>query len=290
MEWVLFPGSPNQVLTSAHVVDASQVSSGKRVHIRTGSNINGQGGVEIAVSSILIHPEYQNIASGRDLAILTLAQPVPGGEVLEIGETLPPVGEVFTMLGFGREATTGGYVLPMPGDRMAARASRVEHTSSDRIKTEFWYTSGHPILLGNVTGGDSGGPLVAATGNVYGLSDNASTSPGPGGWALYENLTLPPVRTWITSNLQPAVGPPAPPELTGEKSAANAFLLKAKGERVQPGGEWKLETSTDLNIWTGRTEVTWTNGPGPEAEESSCVLPIDAGKAYFRLKWVPAGR
>jgi hypothetical protein len=274
--------APNKVLTEAHVAKAA-LDSGQAMVVCTGPNKFNNRGQEIPVTSAAIHPDYVDIGTGRDLAILTLAQPVQNGVVIQIGDTLPPIGTVFTIVGFGSDATTSGYTTPDSGNRNASRAPRVADTATGLMKLEFrrsW--SSTYSLLGGATPGDSGGLIVGSDGKAYATCDNGSP-PGIAGWVTGENLTRTENNGWVQQHITVAPVVPVMPTLTCEISGPNSICLKVQGDLVQAGGRWMLESSQDLESWAPQNSVTWTAGSAPH--ESSCVMTTSAGRGYFRLTW-----
>ncbi|WP_394616262.1 serine protease [Lentzea sp. JNUCC 0626] len=150
----------NKVMTAAHCVTLKGVLGKNQrppeqlrvVAGRTDLREKTEG-VDAAVSGVWRHPDYVEVTKGDDVAILTLAQPVPY-RTIALGE----VGDDGVVLGWGRTAEN---VPPA----MSLRKVTVPILSdSECLLKEPDYRPGAMLCAGrggrDACTGDSGGPLV----------------------------------------------------------------------------------------------------------------------------------
>src|SRR5699024_8235219 len=71
---------------------------------------NSTAGMRVAVDDIWVHPDFETPSTGDDVAVLTLAQPVPyePAELVAAGETNSyQPGTMATVVGWGRTVEDG---------------------------------------------------------------------------------------------------------------------------------------------------------------------------------------
>lgn len=172
---------PATVLTAAHCLgrevlgsDVSEVRD--LIVIADRDELLGSGGQEIAVRDTWINPGYDPRTNAGDLAVLTLAEELPGSSVIgmaKAGDAAYEPGTSARVYGWGDTTGAGTYasalraapvqVLP---DRMCERAYPGGRDGA--------YGAGTMLCAGDPAGGhdacqgDSGGPLVAR-GRLVGL-------------------------------------------------------------------------------------------------------------------------
>ncbi len=127
------------LLTAAHCVDN---------HWPVDFYIESLSGPRYTAASVSVHPGYGG-GNIRDLAIVRLTQPVAGVEPLRLAEQAPRVGEVVTLVGYGK--TGEGE-----GDFGTKRSTT---SKVAKVFNELLTISGGE---GNVCDGDSGGPTLVA--------------------------------------------------------------------------------------------------------------------------------
>ncbi|MFF4188681.1 S1 family peptidase [Streptomyces sp. NPDC001691] len=173
--------SPTKVLTAAHClrsdvlgVDVSRVRDLKVIAGRT--ELRSNAGQEIAVSATWINPGYDAGTNAGDLAVLTLASPLPASAVIAPAPAGDPgyqAGTRATVYGWGD--TTGGGNYPT-----ALRSAPVQVLQDGVCERAYpansdgTYLRSTMLCAGDPAGGhdacqgDSGGPLVAQ-GRLIGL-------------------------------------------------------------------------------------------------------------------------
>ncbi|MFJ1648391.1 serine protease [Streptomyces sp. NPDC088258] len=173
--------APTKVLTAAHCMaeDALGAPADEVRDLRViagRERLRGGGGREVSVRSVRVDPGYEADGDGPDLAVLTLADALPGGYVIQPAEPGGPAsapGAAAEVFGWGDTSGNGQYatalrsapvtVLP---DRNCARA--YPGGSGDRYDAATMLCAGDPAGGHDACQGDSGGPLVAQ-GRLIGL-------------------------------------------------------------------------------------------------------------------------
>ncbi|KAL3483944.1 trypsin-like serine protease [Aspergillus germanicus] len=166
--------SPNHVVTAAHCVFDHPVS---KFSIRAGSSSSKYGGVVVNVSSSSVHPKYDKVTLGNDIAILTLAKCLTFGP--EIGPVDLPANEARTLVN-GAEVVVSGWGSVQEGrpDSPTLQAVTVNVVNVDECRanysdigaiTESIFCAGTWEGGKDACHGDSGGPVVA-TGSWLALS------------------------------------------------------------------------------------------------------------------------
>ncbi|WP_149180316.1 serine protease [Streptomyces sp. TRM49041] len=174
--------APAKVATAAHClredvlgVHPSRLRDLKIIAGRT--ELRGSGGFEMPVKSMWVNPAYDPETQAGDVAVLTLAAPLPPGHTLPVapkGDTAYAPGTSATVYGWGDTTGIGTYayglraaqvyVLP---DASCARAYPAGKGPS-RYLPDTMLCAGHPEGGRDACQGDSGGPLVAR-GRLIGL-------------------------------------------------------------------------------------------------------------------------
>ncbi|NGO07285.1 serine protease [Streptomyces sp. HC44] len=169
------------VLTAAHCLGEEVLGAPSR-KIRDLKVIAGRGnllaneGREIPVRRVWINPAYDSYTNAGDVAVLTLAEPLPASSVIRVagsGNAAYRPGTGAVVYGWGDTTGTGDFAHVL-------RAARVR-VLSDTVCEEAYpggedgtYAVGSMLCAGEPAGGrdacqgDSGGPLVAQ-GRLIGL-------------------------------------------------------------------------------------------------------------------------
>ncbi|GHH51981.1 S1 family peptidase [Lentzea cavernae] len=150
---------PGQVVTAAHCVRGRAPGSitvvGGRLDLRTGD------GSTSAVSSYEVAAGYSTPSRGKDIAVLTLAEPMPYRPLPVAAPTAYMGGSVGTVYGWGRQAEHDAdkspllhkaYVPIVPDERCAA--------IHPRFDAEAMFCAGYPGGGIDSCVDDSGGPYV----------------------------------------------------------------------------------------------------------------------------------
>lgn len=173
--------APTKVLTAAHCMGREvlggepwQLSDFKVIAGR--SALLGQGGQEVRVSDTWISPEYDPTANTNDIAVLTLASPLPQSYVIGTalpGDTAETPGTAADVYGWGDTTGNGTYASAL----RSARVQVLPDAACERAypggfgaayQADTMLCAGDPQGGRDACQGDSGGPLVAQ-GRLIGL-------------------------------------------------------------------------------------------------------------------------
>jgi len=155
--------SPDWVLTAAHCV---QGQSPGGVSMRIGSNEYASGGEEAQAAEIVVHPDYDGVSAGNDIALVRTAAPATSAPVSLAADA--PVGTTSRLLGWGQTCPEPGgcgapdYLQQLDVEVLDANAC----TGID----------GSLELCTSNPGGDSGA--------CYGDSGGPQITGGSGSWSL----------------------------------------------------------------------------------------------------------
>ncbi|MCT9090796.1 serine protease [Streptomyces sp. ASQP_92] len=174
--------STTQVLTAAHCLrpevlgmDVAKVSDLKviagRTELRTATE-----GQEIAVKSTWTNPGYTPATNAGDLAVLTLASPLPASYAIPVATKDDPgyrAGAGATVFGWGDISGKGNYPTtlyagPVTVLSEASCARAYPPNSDEPYDAATMLCAGDPKGGHDACQGDSGGPLVAG-GRLIGL-------------------------------------------------------------------------------------------------------------------------
>lgn len=184
---------PRWVLTAAHVAEGAS----PYLHVRLGERW-------IAVENIVLHPEYEvrGMRSGRDLALLKLAEPATGVEPVLLYDRDDEIGQRVTFVGWG----WGGHGLTGPAEEaepvLRGAHNRVETANEASIRFTF-DTPPHGEELEGISGpGDSGGPAyLERDGKLYTIGVSSTNSGGGENQCTYGTIEtyarVSTARQWI---------------------------------------------------------------------------------------------
>jgi V8-like Glu-specific endopeptidase len=160
--------SPTHVLTAAHCVESD---NGGYIGNREGTFlVNGQ---TYRTVNVIPHPRYNvnDFGAGYDLAIMELDRPVVGVTPSEINRTVPRVGQVLTLVGFGEAGTSSNpshgfgvkYVGTTPIDSVTNEhiswvidhAGEASTAPGDSGGPAFLNVGGKLVIAGVTSGGSS---------------------------------------------------------------------------------------------------------------------------------------
>lgn len=205
--------SNRHVITAAHCV-----SDGNALRVRVGSGRLLAGGVVRDVAAVAVHPEWRGtVEPGRptaDVALLTLAEPVPGIDAgPRSSPSSPPVrpDERVTVPGWGADNPTGRRPLPEP----AQARHHVVSTGCRRIVStvapdELCLNRTRPPGACYASGG---GPVVHPSRGVVGIVSRSLTAECG---AYVTAVDLRHYAAWIANvaagSLPPSRPAPAAPE------------------------------------------------------------------------------
>jgi secreted trypsin-like serine protease len=180
----------DRVVTAAHctiertALVARDRKSGEFTVVVGRANLHTTEGREVAVSKVWRHPNFHDVASGDDVAVLTLAEPVPYQPV-RLGQAMP--GAMATVYGWGRtgELARPSSVLrqvdlPILADTECAR-------SISGYRPNAMLCAGYAEGGKDACAGDSGGPIVV-NGRLVGVVSYGNGCARPGQPGVYTEL------------------------------------------------------------------------------------------------------
>lgn len=158
---------PNVVVTAAHCVAGDCAS---RVYV--GDDVNEIGaGREFDVADALIHPDYRPPKPNQDVAVLILAEDIPGQPRAVAGRAQLEAASTVRLAGFGNTDvfSSGGY-----GRRRMVDVPLASADPKYGADTETEFVAGAPFLDRDSCNGDSGGPAYVDVDGVWHLAGATS--------------------------------------------------------------------------------------------------------------------
>lgn len=244
-----------------------------------------QHGVPHAVADIAIHPGYKDDASGHDLAVLRLSEPVVGISPAPINTaSRPSFGTPGSIVGFGRiGGAADGSGIKRVGE-MRTGPCPAHASGGTHLCWEF-SDPGPPGSDSGTCRGDSGGPLFITPGGVRVLAGvtstgNASCLPPnrPADADVYVD------RSWIESvaggdlgsgacGALPSAGSPGAPVAAragilgpGNLEDDYSFQVPADTELLVVTLNGELESASDLNDF----DLSVGRGASPSSGSTQC--------------------
>jgi secreted trypsin-like serine protease len=285
--------APQWVLTAGHCLEGTPPGA-LDVWIGGRDLRNAAEGVRVAVSQIIMHPNYGTDAQGTlnyDFCLLKLARPVTEKAVLPLVEAASQVapGINAKVIGWGdtSEGSGAGSPLLLQVD--------VPLVSLATANIAYGGLSSNHLAAGRPSGGidscqgDSGGPLMVR--NAAGLWSHAGTvsfgngCARPGQYGIYGNTLS--VKSWIQSYIQP----------TPVDDHGNTFNLTTSSLPVNGSTTGQIQTTGDIDVFrialpaqgnlilqsTGSTDLV-----GTLLTSSGATITSDdnsAGGTNFRLTY-----
>lgn len=254
--------SPQHVLTAAHCITGLR-GNGARFEV---------GGRTYNSVRITTHPNYNDnrFYAGYDIAIVELSQAVTNVTPAEINRTIPQVGQLLTLVGFGQGGTsTGGFDRNDTGKQVGT--TELEAVTNFHLR---WTFDRHTEA--NTAPGDSGGPAFitvngrrviagitsGGSGDAHRLGDNSFDTRVDvfASWidSVVGNVTTTPTQPPTQSPAQPPTQP-GDDHVNSANVAATEILLNNNGQGF---GSGVLERAGDRDAFrftitqAGQTTIT----------------------------------
>lgn len=179
---------PEWVVTAAHCVQNNPPGDTKA---RIGSNDRARGGEVSAISAVVVHPDFDGVRPGNDIALLKLTAPVHATPILIAGS--PPAGTATRLLGWGQTCPQPG-ACPSPPILQQLDTHVIGPNNCHEIDPAHELCTDNPSG-GGACYGDSGGPEVVQTTNGWQVVGVASRS----GFGSSDCGTGPSIYTDVTA-------------------------------------------------------------------------------------------
>ncbi|KAJ1521906.1 hypothetical protein ONE63_002242 [Megalurothrips usitatus] len=199
------------ILTAAHCVKASVVTSARVVTIYVGSSDVNYGGQVYQAEAIAAHPRYNKRTTQNDVGLVRLSRPI------QFSDTVKPttlvaqghevtVNETLTVTGWGVEHEQD-YDIPstlqavdIPVIDRAACANTYKHIETGYLIDNTMFCAGFAAGgKDSCQKGDSGGPIVNAQNVQVGVVSWGVGCAEAGIPGVYTNLANKVIRSWIKS-------------------------------------------------------------------------------------------
>ncbi|KZM26923.1 Trypsin [Ascochyta rabiei] len=191
------------VVTAAHCTVGQTASS---LSVRAGSLNRNSGGTLVSVSSIKVHPNFDESTLNNDIAIWKLATPIStsstiGYVTLPAANSDPASGSTTTVAGWGTTSSGGSSptTLRKVDVPIVSRATCRQNYSAAEI-TDNMICAGLTAGGKDSCQGDSGGPLVSASSStlvgVVSWGNGCAQAGQPGVYARVSTLL-----SFVNSNL-----------------------------------------------------------------------------------------
>lgn len=270
------------VVTAAHCVkglDTSRISAYAGI-----TNLTEQSGTsQLAVSSVIVHPDFNDRTFQNDIALIGLAAPIiPSASVQPIAlpatvdpATWPPAGTPAQISGWGSASFGGspsGTLLTAPIQVLLGPGQ----TGCGSYGSDFFpaqvICAGVPAGGIDACQGDSGGPLVVGEGGIpviagiVSVGNECALAQYPG---LYTRVTT--YLPWIRQYVPVAASAPLPP--------ATPTAIALAGERAAIA--WTQSPTTGGSPITGYTATANPGSASCTTTDTTCVISgLRAGVNY----------
>lgn len=270
------------IVTAAHCVngvDAGRVSAYAGI-----TNLSDRsGGNQLAVSSVIVHPEFNSDTFQNDIALIGLAAPIVPSAALQAIRLpaavdpgiWPAAGTPAQVSGWGSTSFGGSPSGTLLAGQLQVLLGPGQPGCGDYGSGFFpaqVICAGTPAGGVDACQGDSGGPLIVTEAGVPVLAgitsvgNECALAQYPG---LYTRVTA--FLPWITQYVPIAASAPLPP------SAPTAIALA--GERAAIS--WTPSPADGGSPVTGYTAVASPGSASCTTTETTCVIPgLAAGTSY----------
>lgn len=287
--------SPDQVVTAAHCVD-DVATRDVVVGSFPDGELSSETGVVVGVSAIRVHPRYNSISQARDIAVLTLTEPLRGVPSLlpvtaSQANTLAAAGTPATVVGWGATNSQGtrftstyriGGLVVFPtsacgdGEPFTIDGVTFRGYGPGSVDPRFMLCAegvreGAPV---DSCVGDSGGPLSAGVGDArrligivsWGLKQCASKL-GAGVYTRVSAFTTFLTRAGVPLTPEPGIAPSAP-RITRLSVSSTGVTVTVTPAAAGPAPERYVISARDPE-----GQVTFCSVPArPRPESAACTI------------------
>ncbi len=301
--------APGWVLSAAHCFfdrNGAQVPA-SAIDVVLGVNKLSQGpsagsvGQRRSLAQIIVHPDYDDLTSDNDIALLRLATPavlscsvnvIDPATAADAARFAP--GEIAIITGWGDTVSGAGA----GSDDLREVAVRL--VSNDTCNLDSSYNgrvSSNMICAGQTVGGrdscqgDSGGPMVVADGaggfiqaGVVSWGDGCALPNFYGVYSRVENY-----ESWIDSHLNSRRGDaPFAPSISLAQIATELFLPVAANETHS--GHTCVDGSVEVPDPNPPPPTPFPTETGPDSDDIADALPINSGATVTGIVRNPGDR
>jgi len=182
----------NVVVTAGHCVYGKTAS---QIQVLTGTRSLSSGGTRRNVTSIAIHPSYNDNTLDYDVAVLTLSSSATGIPLASLASSDPAAGTNLLVTGWGNTSATGGSY---PTALRKATVPMISTTTCNGSSVYNGQITSRMICAGYLAGGidscdgDSGGPLARGSTlvGVVSWGQGCAQRNKPGVYARVSNASI----------------------------------------------------------------------------------------------------
>ncbi|MEU5050537.1 serine protease [Streptomyces sp. NPDC021096] len=209
------------VVTAAHCLSREvlgvDVADARDLRVIAGrDDLRSRAGAEIPIRGIWVNPDFDMGTNAGDVAVLTLAEPVPAARAIPMapaGDAAYEPGTAAGVYGWGDLTGTGTYSETLRGARVLVLADALCRQAypggpEGTYSPATMLCGGLPLGGRDACQGDSGGPLVAR-GRLVGLVSWGSGCAQPGRPGVYTRISA--VAGLVRAHSSDALPEKAPP-------------------------------------------------------------------------------
>ncbi|GAA3437640.1 S1 family peptidase [Kutzneria kofuensis] len=162
--------APTKVVTAAHCVTQALATGGmttkapSSLRIVAGrTDLRTKDGLQVRISSVWADPDFRDVGTGHDVAVLTLARTVPYRTLplVAAGDTSAyAAGVMATVLGWGRVGENAAPSPTLQSVQVPVVADKTCAAEEGDFDATGMVCAGYPQGGKDACAGDSGGPMV----------------------------------------------------------------------------------------------------------------------------------
>ena len=271
---------PQWIVTAAHCVEGMIPTE---LQVIVGAYNLSEGATRLNVVDIIIHPDYDSVSSGSDIALLLLDRAVglPPMEMVWNDATQAAPGTNAVIMGWGDTTNREGVYPTILQQATVPIVSNDTANQPDVYAgeiTETMLAAGFASGVVDTCGGDSGGPLVVPGPNstwlLAGITSWGNGCGNEDAYGIYARVSV--FRPWVRDIIHPGYGEweatsgnvlPTDTTVGDGTTGLLAYALTAEpgqpiGARGPRSGTIALGGKTYPTItiprWRGENAVTWS--------------------------------